>query len=111
MVGPWACLCSARELAFGSTFKMPVPIILWRIDPLLSCDCKQRLFLGNGLVNTFHGNEYARNNRVTVGNEVFLRGPCRDFIRKGQSQLSGSSVQDAVKERVSCVSAQVKVRL
>jgi hypothetical protein len=30
-------------------------------------------------------------------NGVFLRGPCRDVISKGQGQLRGSSVQKAVK--------------
>jgi hypothetical protein len=35
--------------------------------------CKQRPFLGNGWVTMFRGNEYARNNRVTVGNGVFSR--------------------------------------
>jgi hypothetical protein len=28
---------------------------------------------------------------------VFLRGPCRDVISKGQSQLLGSSVRETVK--------------
>jgi hypothetical protein len=28
---------------------------------------------------------------------VFLRGPCRDDISKGQSQLLGTSVQEPVK--------------
>jgi hypothetical protein len=28
---------------------------------------------------------------------VFLRGPCPDFISKGQSQLLGSSAREAVK--------------
>jgi hypothetical protein len=52
--------------------------------------CKQRPFLNNGSVNTFRGNECARNNIVTGGNGVFLRGQCRDVISKGQSQLRGS---------------------
>jgi hypothetical protein len=34
---------------------------------------------------------------VTVGNGVFLHGPCRGVISKGQSQLLGSSVWEAVK--------------
>jgi hypothetical protein len=33
-----------------------------------------------------HEYECARNNRFTVGNGVFLRGPCRDVISKGQSK-------------------------
>jgi hypothetical protein len=42
---------------------------------------------------------------------VFLRGPCQDIISKEQSQLSGSSVREAVKKMVSCKSAQLKMRL
>jgi hypothetical protein len=48
---------------------------------------------------------------VTVGNGVFIRGPCRDVMSKGQSQLLVSSVQEAVKKRVSCKSPQLKVQL
>jgi hypothetical protein len=68
---------------------------MWRIDPLLSSDCKQRPLLGNTL---------ARNNRRTVSSMwtvprqllwngavnasttregmYFLRGPCRGVILK-----------------------------
>jgi hypothetical protein len=73
--------------------------------------CKQWLFLGNGSVNTFLRDEYARNNRATVGNGMFLCGLWRDVISKGQSQLLGSSVRDTVKKRVSCQRAQLKVQL
>jgi hypothetical protein len=31
---------------------------------------------------------------------MFLRGPCRDVISKGESQLLGSSVLEAAKKRV-----------
>jgi hypothetical protein len=44
-----------------------------------------------------HEYEYVGSNRFTVGNGEFLRGPCRDVISKGQSQLSGSSAQKSVK--------------
>jgi hypothetical protein len=37
------------------------------------------------------------NDRVTVGNEVFLRGLCWDGINKGQRQLLVSSAWEAVK--------------
>jgi hypothetical protein len=36
-------------------------------------------------------------NIVTVGDEVFLRGPWRDVISKRQSQLLGTSAGEAVK--------------
>jgi hypothetical protein len=42
------------------------------------------------------GNEYARNNRVTIGKGVFLRGPRCDVISKGESQLRVSSAREAV---------------
>jgi hypothetical protein len=38
--------------------------------------CKQWPFLGNCSVNMFCGNECASNNKVTVGNGVFLCGLC-----------------------------------
>jgi hypothetical protein len=38
--------------------------------------------------------QFDYNNR----NKVLLRGSCRNAISKGQSQLRGSSVQEAVKE-------------
>jgi hypothetical protein len=34
---------------------------------------------------------------VTLGSGVFLGGPCRDVINKGQSQLLGSPVRESVK--------------
>jgi hypothetical protein len=43
--------------------------------------CKQRPFLSNGSINTF-----PRQRIVTVRNGVFLRGPCRDVISKGQGE-------------------------
>jgi hypothetical protein len=43
------------------------------------------------------------------GNWVFLRGPCRDVINKGQSQLSGSSVREAVKRNLVARVLSVKV--
>jgi hypothetical protein len=60
--------------------------ILWRTGDSVNND----LFWATVLQTRSYGIEYARNNRVIVGNGVFLRGPCRDFIRKGQSQLLGT---------------------
>jgi hypothetical protein len=42
--------------------------------------------------------------------EVFC-GPCWNVVSEGESRLPGSSVREAVKKRVSCKSAQLKVRL
>jgi hypothetical protein len=37
------------------------------------------------------------------GNEMFLRGPCRDVISKGQSQLRVSSAWESVKRGPECM--------
>jgi hypothetical protein len=72
--------------------------ILWHIDPLLRGDSVNNdFFWATALLSRSRDIGYARNNGVTVGNGVFLLGPCRDVINKGQSQLLGSSVREALK--------------
>jgi hypothetical protein len=50
--------------------------------------CKQQPFLGNRSVNALD---------YKSGNGVFLRGPYRDVISKGQGRLLVSSVRETVK--------------
>jgi hypothetical protein len=89
----WYADHGATELAYWINIqKIPDSIpAAWRIDPLLSSDCKQRPSLGNGSVNTFPllGSRFLIMQQLDYnnGNGVFLRGPCRDIISKGQSQL------------------------
>jgi hypothetical protein len=64
---------------------------------------KNDRFLETARYTCSRGNEYGPNNRVAVGNGVFLHGPCRDVISKGQSRLLGSSVPEAVNKIVARV--------
>jgi hypothetical protein len=62
--------------------------------------CKQLPFLDNGSVNTFTllGSKFLIMHKFDYnkGNGIFLRGPCRDVISKGQSQLLMSSKREAL---------------
>jgi hypothetical protein len=55
--------------------------MLRRIDTLLSSDCNQWPFMGNGSVNTFPllGSRFLIMQKLSYnnGDEVFLHGPCR----------------------------------
>jgi hypothetical protein len=62
---------------------------IWRIDPLLSGDCKQRSLLRSSR-NITH---------ATVEERCFLCGPYRDVISKGQSQSLISSVWESAVKR------------
>jgi hypothetical protein len=68
---------------------------MWLTDPLLSGDCVN----SKDSVNTFPlpGSRFLIMQQLDYnnGNGVFLLGPCRDVISKGQSQLS--SVWQTVK--------------
>jgi hypothetical protein len=61
--------------------------------------CKQWPFLGNGSVNMFLllGSRFLIMHQLDYNNGkcVFLRGPCRDVISKGRSQLRVSSVRES----------------
>jgi hypothetical protein len=73
--------------------------ILWRIDPLQSCDSKQRPLLGNACNNRItafpvvcaaavSGQHLSRHvpaatNTIAIEEWCFLCGTCRDVISKG----------------------------
>jgi hypothetical protein len=75
--------------------------------------CNSDRFWATARYTRSRGNQYARNNIVTVGDGAFLRGPCRDVISKRQSQLLGSSAREAVKlepKRVKLEPKRVKLK-
>jgi hypothetical protein len=56
-----------------------ISFIIMHIDSLLSGDSANNdRFWATAPYTRSRGNEYARSNRVTFGNAVFLRIPCRD---------------------------------
>jgi hypothetical protein len=69
--------------------KIPPPVILYRCYATIArwADIPESC-VGNGSVNTF-----PQQDTKAIEELCFLRGPCRDVIGKGQSQLRVSSVR------------------
>jgi hypothetical protein len=98
--------------------------------------CKQGPFLGNGSVNTFRRQKYARNNKISVGNGVFyvdraatvvkqrrgkhasttieglgfLHGPCRGVILKTIGATQSVVICSFVRETVKIGPESVKLK-